>query len=169
MYYVAHGVALGLVRKIPMRFRKLRIAWSVVWGLAGVLLIVLWVRSHYICDAINLRYRESHYAWIVAVRGGIILELTEIRNSRGFSGFAIDHLEATQMKFPAFADVHWVRVLRLGNLTEVYAPIWLPILFVAMIAAVPWLGWSNRFTLRTLLIATTLVAVVLGLIVWPSR
>jgi hypothetical protein len=33
-------------------------------------------------------------------------------------------------------------------------------------AALPWTRWSRRFTLRTLLIATTLVAVVLGLIVW---
>jgi hypothetical protein len=29
-----------------MRFRKLRIAWSVFWGIACVLLIVLWVRSY---------------------------------------------------------------------------------------------------------------------------
>src|SRR4051812_46463488 len=28
-----------------MRYRKLRIAWSVVWGIACVLLIALWVRS----------------------------------------------------------------------------------------------------------------------------
>ena len=30
-----------------MKFRKLRIAWSVVWGVAAVLLIVLWVRSYW--------------------------------------------------------------------------------------------------------------------------
>ena len=30
-----------------MRFRKLRIAWSVVCGIACVLLIVLWVRSYW--------------------------------------------------------------------------------------------------------------------------
>jgi hypothetical protein len=36
----------------------------------------------------------------------------------------------------------------------------------ASIGAVTWLPlWSKRFTLRTLLIATTLVAIVLGLIV----
>ena len=29
-----------------MRFRKLRIAWSVACGIACVLLIVLWVRSY---------------------------------------------------------------------------------------------------------------------------
>src|SRR5215212_8964377 len=33
-----------------MRFRKLRIAWSVFWGLAAVLLIVLWVRSYWWWD-----------------------------------------------------------------------------------------------------------------------
>jgi hypothetical protein len=46
-------------------------------------------------------------------------------------------------------------------------PHWFVILLISMLAAVSWLPiWSNRFTLRTLLIATTLVAVALGLIVW---
>src|SRR4051794_36442298 len=30
-----------------MKFRKLRIAWSVAWGVACVLLILLWVRSYW--------------------------------------------------------------------------------------------------------------------------
>ena len=30
-----------------MRFRKLRIAWSVAWGVLAVLLCVLWVRSYW--------------------------------------------------------------------------------------------------------------------------
>jgi hypothetical protein len=33
-----------------MRFRELRIAWSVFWGVATVLLIVLWVRSYWRAD-----------------------------------------------------------------------------------------------------------------------
>ena len=43
---------------------------------------------------------------------------------------------------------------------------WLAVLFFATLGIVssPWIKW--RFSLRTLLIATTLVAVVLGLIVW---
>src|SRR5262245_14720252 len=36
-----------------MRFRKLRIAWSVVWGLLAVLLIVLWVRSYWWRDIVE--------------------------------------------------------------------------------------------------------------------
>jgi hypothetical protein len=43
-------------------------------------------------------------------------------------------------------------------------PYWLCSLITATIAGAPWI--SFRFSLRTLLIATTLIAVVLGLIVW---
>ena len=36
----------------------------------------------------------------------------------------------------------------------------------ASLAAVPWFRWSKRFSLRTMFITTTLVAIVLGLIAW---
>ena len=42
-------------------------------------------------------------------------------------------------------------------------PYWFAAFILGMIAELPWLHW--RFSLRTLLIATTLAAVVLGLIV----
>src|SRR3954471_12860921 len=35
-----------------MKYRRLRIAWTAFWGLACVLLIVLWVRSYYRWDMI---------------------------------------------------------------------------------------------------------------------
>ena len=38
---------LNFWQQAPMRFRKLRIAWSVVCGIACVLLIALWVRSYW--------------------------------------------------------------------------------------------------------------------------
>jgi hypothetical protein len=47
---------------------------------------------------------------------------------------------------------------------------WLVVLITLVIAAVPWISrWQFRFSLRALLIATTLVAVVLGIIVWMTR
>lgn len=47
---------------------------------------------------------------------------------------------------------------------------WLPALIFAALAIVPWLRQLRwRFTLRTLLIATTLVAALLGLVTWLSR
>ena len=41
-------------------------------------------------------------------------------------------------------------------------PHWFAVLLTATIGAVAWPNWSRRFTLRTLLIVTTLIAVVLG-------
>ena len=46
---------------------------------------------------------------------------------------------------------------------------WFPVLLSIMLAVAPWIRLSKRFSLRTLLIATTLVAVVLGLVVWAAR
>jgi hypothetical protein len=46
-------------------------------------------------------------------------------------------------------------------------PHWIVVIVSGAVAIMPWLRW--RFSLRTLLIATTVVAVVLGLIVYVSR
>src|SRR3954447_21045285 len=49
-------------------------------------------------------------------------------------------------------------------------PYWFPLLISIAFAAAPWLRELKlRFSLRTLLVATTLIAVVLGLIVWAAR
>jgi hypothetical protein len=87
-----------------MRFRKLRIAWSVFWGLACVLPVVLWVKD----------YRTTR-------------------------------LVASQ-------------------------PYAFPILLTFTLAVAPWTNDRAfaRFSLRSLLIATTLVAVGLGLAVWAA-
>ena len=54
-----------------------------------------------------------------------------------------------------------------NNSTGIRAPFSFLISVSAVIAVLPWL--PRRFSLRTLLIATTLVAVGLGLILWASR
>ena len=56
-----------------MGYRKLRIAWSVVWGIATVLLIVLWVRSYWKAEAVTFYETNADYIdiflrrWIVAI------------------------------------------------------------------------------------------------------
>jgi hypothetical protein len=57
-----------------------------------------------------------------------------------------------------------------SGLKRFLLPHWFVLCLLLVSAAVPWLRW--RFSLRTLLIATTLIAVVLGLVVyvlkWPA-
>lgn len=45
-------------------------------------------------------------------------------------------------------------------------PHWFAVLIVGGIAAAPWIRRFRRFSLRTLLVAMTLVAVVLAIVVW---
>ena len=45
-FVVDYAVAINNSNNSLMRFRKLRIAWSVGWGIIAVLLIALWVTSY---------------------------------------------------------------------------------------------------------------------------
>jgi hypothetical protein len=51
----------------------------------------------------------------------------------------------------------------------IFIPDWLVLAIFIALGTAPWIPWSKRFTLRTLLIATTLVAVVLGLVMWAAN
>jgi hypothetical protein len=73
-------------------------------------------------------------------------------------------LSGTELYRPGFAFDWWS-----PSLWMVKAPHLFLMLFPAAMAMGPWIRWSRRFTLRTLLIATTLVAVVLGAIVYAVR
>jgi hypothetical protein len=53
-----------------------------------------------------------------------------------------------------------------ASLVVMVFPYWFLVLMSAAFAVIPWIGWKRRFSLRTLLIATTLVAVALGMILW---
>ena len=144
-----------------MKYRKLRIAWSVAWGVVAVLLVVLWVRSYWQQD--NVGYRDasatksivSHSGWIyvgelysMQTRGWKlgsepITERFDLR--RQFAVAIFDE----RPRFVCVAFPHWLLLLAIGS-----------------IAMVPWLRW--HFRVRTLLVITALVASLLGLVTWAS-
>jgi hypothetical protein len=151
-----------------MRFRKLRIAFSAACLIACVLLIVLWVRSYWWVDSIETR--KSPSIWVVA-------------SGRGVLGVGYDPLvspvavrdwrfESDPPDYEAQSPQHSILGFYIHHSQGEFAillPYWFLVLFAMVLVAVPWIRWSKRFSLRTLLIATTLVAVVLGLIIWSVR
>jgi hypothetical protein len=58
-----------------MKYRKLRIVWSVAWGIVAVVFVVLWVRSHWWEDVIGFPYTGMTYPandwtwWTTVVSG----------------------------------------------------------------------------------------------------
>jgi hypothetical protein len=160
-----------------MRFRKLRIAWSIVCGIACLLLIALSVRSYW------------HYHMIGNQQGVVVAAVVESWRGRIWF-FWPEHALSTKWRYvsqqpevhfgtpnpPHFARwedtfgfaVHQTPKPRpRGDTFGVCLPHWFQASVFAAMSAAIWLPW--RFSLRTLLIATTMVAVVLGLIIHVSR
>jgi hypothetical protein len=160
-----------------MKFRKLRIIWTVFCGIACVLLLVLWVRSYWWIDYINAPGRFQ----ITSVSQGRLI-ITRYPPDYSIPSW---YLFSSQSTGDSEAD-DWVETVNFlgfglgmglygtGNLPEAtsiaFVHYWFVVMLFALLTACPWLPWwSKRFTLRTLLLATTLIAVVLGLIVWSVR
>jgi hypothetical protein len=152
-----------------MRFRKLRIAWSVTCGIACVLLIVLWVRSYTRRD----RWETPANSTTVSVES--TLGRVSVFHAPGDGTwtwhkstepddtylFGAEKEQAWHTGFAGFAVY-----TTFGHRTF-RVPHWFFVLVSALAAAAPWIRW--RFSLRTLLVAATLVAVVLGLVAYAAR
>jgi hypothetical protein len=128
-----------------MRYRKLRIAWSVTWGIVAVLLCVLWVRSYLVYDRVVVRWPNG-LEWFIAY------------SNKGM------YIVSTYGLLAPHIHVGWWSIGRSRWGTAVYLPYSLTVLVMCAVSIAPWI--RCRFSVGALLIATTLVAVVLGLIVW---
>jgi hypothetical protein len=120
--------------------RYLRIAWSVTWGIACLLLIVLWVRSYWRTDHATYQYSVSDSFHVMTTQGTVLFL------------YGANSLELTTLDY-----VQWWQGIQIWPLT----------LWFSVMAAAPWLPW--HFSLRTLLIVMTLVAIVLGAIVFSMQ
>ena len=150
-----------------MRFRKLRIAFSAVCGIACVLLFALWVRSYWQHDYLY-QFNSNLYTGIESDWGIVSFKQLDFRvfPSRRHA------IEAWTLAVipPSAPDTNqhrfqWVWANMTGML-QVVVPHWFLVVSTATLATVPWV---RRFNLRTLLIVMTLVAAVLGLVVYATK
>jgi hypothetical protein len=143
-----------------MKSRKLRIAWSVAWGIVAVLLIALWIRSYSHLQIIEKRF-GSQTIQVSSVRGHFAIASLHPTAAIGMfylSTAAVNAADWRELGPSGFA------CYRNSMGAILIVPHWFAALLCAIISAVVWLQW--RFSLRTLLVATTLVAIGLGLVVW---
>lgn len=143
----------------PLRFRKLRIAFSAVSGILCLTLIALWVRSYWWNDILSISF-DGQRAYIVrSVSGewGFFLE-GQATHEHGLRWHSEPSIGGRNP--PSFLGFRW-GVVR--NLRWPVIPIWFPVVLTATAAAIPWV--KRRFRLRTLLIATAVLAAILGIVV----
>jgi hypothetical protein len=148
--------------------RYLRIFWTVFCGIACVLLIALWVRSYWYCDTIDRMSPSTIQTTIGSNCGRVYLIQMDMRPLRSRNTTPHDWTYKGRPAMPPDRK-HWVRWVHKTGVFETAVSHWFVITPAAVLAVAPWILWSKRFSLRTLLIATTLVAVVLGMAVYASR
>ena len=141
--------------------RWLRIAVSVFFAVVAVAFAAWWVRSGWWHDTIVRCHRGDWYG-IDSAQGVLIPNV--------MPGIGVGDGWIRSSTPLEDAEFHFVSIGGVGRfgipLSTIYFSHWIPALIAATLAVVPWL--PRRFSLRTLLIATTLIAVVLGLIVAAS-
>jgi hypothetical protein len=165
-----------------MKHRKLRIVWSVAWGIAAVLLIALWARSYWWADRLYVPLTERNAILIGSMSGQVVIGPSRIGSSQAWRSEKYDEPPPALIRsglargkpaliaqegFWATAKRH-PQPIRFGIVRHTfYSPYFVLVGCVSLVSALPWFRW--RFTLRTLLIGTTLVAVGLGLILWAVK
>jgi hypothetical protein len=132
------------------------------FALVAVAFAVLWVRSYTHREGVLVPLMNSEGRSFASFRGRIGSEPDPAATqwawrseSANLHDFDWDEWERTTPR--------WI----VGKNYAVVVPHWFPLAVAGALSVAPWL--ALRFSVRTMLIATTLVAVVLGLAVWASR
>jgi hypothetical protein len=162
-----------------MRHRKLRIAFSVTCGIACMLLIMFWVRSYSWDDAIILTCTKTSYLDVVSVLGDVTFHRQKFTSIplKSDIGLRMTSTQVTpQIKemSEALLNLHSIAFLGFtaiydSNSIYICVPYWLISILFALLCGLPWYWRRFNFSLRTLSIAFTVLAVLLGFIGWLVR
>jgi hypothetical protein len=129
-----------------MNYRKLRIAWSVGWASLCLLLIMLWVRSYWKSDGMQ-HVKGGHVLYFGSNDGRLYFQEDRVQGMPPSQGWSYRIDGSVSGSGGALAQTsHSAFVLLFGGFT-----------------VLPWLPW--RFSVRTLLIAVTVIAAGLGVFI----
>ena len=146
-----------------------RIAFTAVCGIACVLICVLWVRSYWWIDYGTVASRLEASSFYGAVRFRFAFPPYSFEREWYYARQpAIEYFPSSSSELETVKRN--LLTFSLPSSQSGTMPHWFLVALSALsatFAAAPWIRW--RFSLRTLLIATTLVALVLGLVMWAIR
>src|SRR5262245_36091813 len=149
----------------PRRFWWLRFAASAAFVMLCLLIAASWVRSYWAYDTLTLVQPKTPVYYGVGAAQGVLMFvlptdktlLAKFRewqwqlNTLTFQSIALP----TKFGFAFFRD---------STEVDLAVPHWFALLLSAALAALPWLRF--RFSLRTMLIVTTLIALLLAIAAW---
>ena len=149
----------------PRTAQTCRITFSALCGIAAVLFVALWVRSYWTGDCVTHSISGKGLAQIHSQKGHLIY--TCDKTNLQPHGWKIETNTFSMILQMIAGDHVWgAGSTPTGDFRLV--PHWFPVLFFAFLAPIPWL-LRHRFSLRTLLVATALLGVVLAVFLWLIR
>jgi len=163
------------------RFRRLRFAVSVFFAVLTVVLCVLWVRSYWWFDKYTYGTIGNCGPMFASSQGYVTVRLRQSARSTfsadlvglvGLESYSNGIFIPDVQNNPLSTDT--IRTYFSAGYNGFVAPHWAITLAFAVVAAATWANYlvprvSQRFSLHTLFIATTLVAIVLGLVCCALR
>jgi len=163
-----------------MKFRKLRITWSVAWGILCLLLIVLWLHSYWYRDVVF----AQHPAWgdtsVASLQGKVswLVTIYRQRPPRRKARYelrsqpiaeAIEEMKGIVLTLPEGNSAASFTIVKSRDALGLVLPYWSLAFGALLLVVAAWFRWSNRFSLRTLLIGMTVAAIGLGWVLYAAR
>jgi hypothetical protein len=149
--------------------RYLRIAWSIFCGILCLLLIALWVRSYAKFDHLWVPITSTRTLCVMSCRGYASIGFPPVQyfrdmghlNNWEHSSEAAGNMTLVSNTRSLFG-VHWTsnRPPRRG--LQIIVPFWAPTILFGVCGVFFLSKQRPRFSLRILLIATTLIALAMG-------
>jgi hypothetical protein len=161
----------------PRVVRAIRIIASAMMLSIGGLFIVLWIRNFWRADVVWAPLPGGGHVLLASQDGQTELALNLPSKATGASrmsrqsssGWGAQSYAATPKSVSQIllARAKPIRYRRMWNGRELnmIAPYWFLVPLTWLLAVAPWIQWSTRFSLRALLVATTLAAMALGIYV----
>jgi hypothetical protein len=137
-----------------MRFRNLRIAWSVLWSVLCVLLIALWIRSHTYGDRAEKTTNGGMNISVGTAYGTlVVIRSTDPSFFTDPTDWEIEHRVLNGEKA---MEPPWLPFYTANNVQSILIiPLWVFAVVFSACGAAPWVRHLRRqFSRHTLLIAT---------------
>jgi hypothetical protein len=160
----------------PRYLRVLRITWTLCWVVAALLLVVLWIRSYWWVEIIHLPRGTSGGFNVGYIPGLLAFGVYRSSGPNQVTRIPTSSWANTLSRFYAGQTPSQLAggTLKRVDATTVLVPFWIPTLGIISLGLAPWFQrvvrrFPCRFSLRTLLLAITLLSILLGLVVWLTH
>jgi hypothetical protein len=130
---------------------------------------VLWARTKFAIDAFDGPLLKSAAFCVMSRHGGIGLLLSDGSSAWRYRKYPADRYANSEIELQhGYKTALWfVQYMKNSGVFRIRVPYWSLVSLSALFAVAPWLQW--RFSLRTLLVAITVVAIILGVLAFNSR